>query len=93
MKDIQTTQQEAMCQVHKLEEDFQSRDTHKTMVAYDNFDTATANRDTGKPERGYGSVLPRHKLQHDKRHLNTTHRADYQYHFDWTPKREEVGWL
>ena len=92
MKNIQTTQQEAMCQVHELKEDYQLRDTHKAMVAYDNFDLATANRDTGKPERGYGSVLPRHQLQHDKRHLNTTHKVDYQYPFEWTPKPEEVGY-
>lgn len=88
MKDAQTTQQEAMYQVHKLKEDFQQRDIHKAMVAYDNFDHATVNRETGKPERGYGSVLPRHTLQHDKRHLSTTHRVDYQYPFDWSPKQE-----
>lgn len=91
MKDIQTTQQEAMCQVHELKDDFQQRETHNTMVAYDNFDSATVNRETGKPERGYGSVLPRHKLPHGTRHLNTTHRVDYQYPFDWTPKNTEVG--
>lgn len=90
MRDIQTTQQEGMCQVHELKEAFQLRETHKSMVGYDNFDLATTNRETGKPERGYGSVLPRHKLQHDKRHLDTTHRIDYQYPFDWSPK-QEVG--
>ena len=91
MKDIQTTQQEAMCQVHELKEDYQLRETHKAMVAYDNFEHATANRETGKPERGYGSVLPRYQLQFGKRHLDTTHRVDYQYPFDWTPKPEEVA--
>lgn len=79
-----------MCQVHELKEDYQLRETHKPMVAYDNFDHATANRETGKPERGYGSVLPRYQLQFGKRHLNTTHRVDFQYPFDWTPKPEEV---
>ena len=79
-----------MCQVHELKEDYQPRETHKAMVAYDNFEHATANRETGKPERGYGSVLPRYQLQVGKRHLNTTHRVDYQYPFDWTPKPEEV---
>ena len=94
MKDIQTTQQEAMCQVHELKDDYQPRDTHKPMVAYDNFENATADRETGKPERGYGSVLPRYQLQFGKRHLDTTHRVDYQYPFDWTPKPEEVPrWL
>ena len=90
MKEIQTTQQEAMCQVHELKEDYQLRETHKPMVAYDNFNHATASRETGKPERGYGSVLPRYQLQYGKRHLDTTHRVDYQYPFDWTPKAEEV---
>ena len=91
MKDIQTTQQEAMCQVHELKEDYQLRETHKAMVAYDNFEHATVNRETGKPERGYGSVLPRYQLQFGKRHLDTTHRVDYQYPFDWSPKPEEVA--
>lgn len=32
------------------------------------------------------AVLPQH------RHLETTHRMDYQYPHDWTPKPEEVCW-
>ena len=92
MKDIQTTQQYAMHQIHDLKEDYQLQETRKPMVDYDNFERATGHRETGKPERGYGSVLPRHQLHFGKRHLDTTHRTGYQYPFDWTPKQEEV-WM
>ena len=63
----ETTTQEAMSEVHKLKKDFETRDTHQTMVAYDNFDQASVRRETGKPERGYGSVLPTHRPEHGMR--------------------------
>ena len=63
----ETTTQEAMSEVHKLKSDFETRDTHKAMVIYDNFYQTSVQRETGKPERGYGSVLPRHRLEHGMR--------------------------
>lgn len=77
-----------MSEVEKLKSDFEARDTHKRMVSESNFCEATRDRDTGKPERGYGSVLPRHQLEYGTRHLNTTHKIDYQYPFQWSPKQE-----
>ena len=77
-----------MSEAHKLKSDFETRHTHKSMVSGSNFSESTKDRETGKPERGYGSVLPRHKLEHGTRHLNTTHRIDYQYPFEWSPKEE-----
>lgn len=79
-----------MSEVHKLKKDFETRDTHKSMVTYDNFDSATTERETGKPQHGYGSILPRHRPEHGMRHLNTTQKIDYQYPFEWTPKPDEV---
>jgi hypothetical protein len=35
-------------------------------------------RDLGTPQRGFGSVLPRHNPEYNKMHLETTHKADYQ---------------
>ena len=63
----ETTTQEAMSEVHKLKKDFETRDTHQTMVVYDNFHQASVKRETGKPERGYGSVLPTHRPEHGMR--------------------------
>ena len=77
-----------MSEVHKLKNDFETRDTHQTMVSENNFHRATSERETGKPERGYNSVLPRHQLEHGMRHLDTTQRIDYQYPFEWSPKQE-----
>ncbi len=77
-----------MSEVERLKSDFESRDIHKRMVSEANFCEATQDRQTGKPDRGYGSVLPRHQLEHGARHLTTTHKIDYQYPFQWSPKQE-----
>lgn len=39
------------------------------------------HRDTGKPQSGYGSVLPHHNEEHNKYHLETTYGTDYHSHF------------
>ena len=43
------------------------------------------HRDTGKPKTGFGAVLPRHNPEHDKRHLETTNRADFKPPYPYTP--------
>ena len=63
----ETTTQEAMNEVHKLKKDVQTRDTVHTMVTYDNFHHCTVKRETGRPEKGYGSVLPTHRPEHGMR--------------------------
>jgi len=35
------------------------------------------HRDTGKPEKGYGSVLPHHHPDHDAFRSKTTYNHDY----------------
>ena len=42
-------------------------------------------RDTGRPKRGYGAVLPRHNPDYNKAHYETTHLADYKAPFEFTP--------
>lgn len=91
LKDVLTTQQEAMNEVNKLKSDFETRYTQKSMVSVKNFERATSERKTGKPERGYNSILPRHQLKHGETpELETTHKIDFQYPFEWSPK-QEVG--
>ena len=35
--------------------------------------------------KGYGAVLPEHHPDHNKAHLETTHRSDYKPPFPYTP--------
>ena len=42
------------------------------------------HRDTGAPPKGFGAVLPRHHADHNKVHLETTHRADYKVPHPYT---------
>ncbi len=86
MKDVLTTQQDSLSEVERLKSDYERREIHQRMVSEGNFRQATKERETGKPERGYGSVLPRHQLEHGTHHLITTHAIDYQYPFQWSPK-------
>ena len=86
MKDALTTTHESLKQVGELKDDHKTRETHKTLVTYDNFITVPFERDTGRPERGYGSVLPRHHPDYRKWYMTTCHMTDFQYPFEWTPK-------
>ncbi|XP_071964729.1 cilia- and flagella-associated protein 95-like [Antedon mediterranea] len=83
-----TTTQESMEQVH-LKRDFEEREIRKPMVSVDTYNEADIDRDTGCPKTGFGSVLPRHHAGHDKRHLETTNRADYKPPFPYTPVPEQ----
>lgn len=74
----ETTLQEAMTEGQLLKNDYKEKHTHKTMIAYDNFLSATN-------ERECKDVLPRHQPEYNKRHLNTTQKSDYQYPFEWSP--------
>ncbi|XP_038057809.1 protein C9orf135-like [Patiria miniata] len=83
-----TTTQYSMQQIH-LKKDFEEKETRKPMVTLDTYQVADIDRDTGHPKTGYGAVLPRHHPQHDKRHLETTNRADYKPPFPYTPVPEQ----
>lgn len=86
LKDAHTTTHDVLEEVTKLGPDYETQETHKPMVTYDNFYKIPFDRDTGRPDREYGSVLPRHPLDYRKAHMITTHSVDYKYPFDWTPK-------
>ncbi|XP_033103635.1 protein C9orf135-like [Anneissia japonica] len=73
-----------MEQIH-LKKDFEEQESRKPMVTVDTYQHANIDRDTGCPQRGFGSVLPRHHADHDKRHLETTNRADYKPPFPYSP--------
>jgi hypothetical protein len=84
----ETTTKEALKESQELKEEFQTKTIHKTLIHADNLEEATCERDTEAPKRGYGSVLPRHRDDHLARDLNTTHKMDYKYPFQWTPTEE-----
>lgn len=86
LKGVLSTQHDTMSEVGRLKEDYRTRDAHKQMLTYENFFKIPFERETGRPERGYGSVLPRHPDDYRKMHLITSHSVDYQYRFEWTPK-------
>ena len=91
MKDVRTTQQDVSEEVGRLEPDYRTQEVHKTILTYDNFLDIPFERDTGRPEKGYGSVLPRHPPDHRKSYMVTTHSVDYKYPFEWTPKDFSVS--
>lgn len=72
-----TTSHDQMEQAVKLKSDFETRDTRRQMVDINTFNSVSFKRDTGAPDRGFGSVLPRHPQNHGKRYLDTTYRVDY----------------
>ena len=45
--------------------------------------------DSGTPEHGYGSILPRHTSDHGMRHLDTTHKTDFQWQGEWNTEEEK----
>ena len=85
-----STSHDQMQEAIKLKSEFQPKETRVPMINKDNFDRANLNRDTGCPDRGYGSVLPRHSVNHNKRYLDTTQRVDFQPPYPYTPKTPEI---
>ncbi|XP_031571011.1 protein C9orf135-like [Actinia tenebrosa] len=74
-----TTSHDQMEQSVLLKKDFESRETRRPMMdisTLNDIDFST-KRDTGAPDRGFGSVLPRHNAEHGKRYLDTTYVVDY----------------
>lgn len=83
-----TTYQEHSEQIH-LRKEFEEKDTTKPMLNKDTFTGSELDRDTNTPNRGYGSVLPRHNPDFDKRHLDTTYKTDYVPAYPFTPAPEK----
>lgn len=84
-----TTYQDHAAQV-SLKKDFTEREISKPMVNIHTFAHANLDRDTGKPQRGCGAVLPRHHPEYNKHHLETTHGADYVPPYPYTPAPEKL---
>lgn len=87
MKDAHSTTHDVLEEVGKLKPDHETQEIYKSMVTYDNFSKFSLDRDTGRPARDYGSVLPHHPLDHRKAIMITTHSVDFQYPYEWTPKK------
>nr|CAB3227249.1 uncharacterized protein C9orf135-like [Phallusia mammillata] len=83
-----TTTQSAMQQI-ELKDDFTEQETRKSMVDVGSFAHGDIDRNiSSAPSRGFGSVLPRHHPDHDKLHLETTHKADFTAPYPFTPAPE-----
>ncbi|XP_066274683.1 cilia- and flagella-associated protein 95-like [Branchiostoma lanceolatum] len=83
-----TSTQYQMGQV-KLKKDFEEKVTSKPMGDLATINHLNLERDTGAPTTGFGAVLPRHHSDYGKRHLETTHRADYKAPYPYTPAPEQ----
>ena len=62
----------------KLKKDFEEKTLRWPMVDVVSFLETTEPRNTGAPEHGFGSILPRHPDEHNKRYFNTTYGIDYK---------------
>eukprot|EP00111_Clytia_hemisphaerica_P008573 TCONS_00025046-protein len=72
-----STMHDYMNQIN-LRKDFQERKTKQSMIDMSTFHHAEKTRLAHAPERGFGSILPRHPHDHDKRYLDTTYGVDYR---------------
>ncbi|XP_062506808.1 cilia- and flagella-associated protein 95-like [Corticium candelabrum] len=70
----------------RLKKDFEVREIRKLMIGPHNSHHTRNKRKTDGPERGYGSVMPRHHPDHNKRRSDTTHKIDYKNPWPhWSP--------
>ncbi|KAM9330696.1 cilia- and flagella-associated protein 95 [Gastrophryne carolinensis] len=65
IKDWNTTTQNHLSQI-QTQNDYKVRDVPKKMVNEDNITVLNIKRQTGCPERGFGSALPHHSKDHRK---------------------------
>ncbi|KAJ1206911.1 hypothetical protein NDU88_002304 [Pleurodeles waltl] len=75
-EDWKTTTEEQLSQIC-LKKNYLQRDIPKYLITADNIDSAITQRETCRPERGYGAVLPRHHPDHRKMYLKTTYNDAY----------------
>jgi hypothetical protein len=58
------------------------------MIGPQNVHHTKTNRETGAPERGFGSVVPRHHPDHGKMRLDTTNKVDFKSPWPgWSPSK------
>lgn len=82
-----TTSHDQMKQSVELKKDFETRETRHQMVSMSTFGNVNFKRDTGAPERGFGSVLPQHPPDHNKWYLDTTYEVDYKAPYPYKPPK------
>nr|XP_033780645.1 protein C9orf135 homolog isoform X2 [Geotrypetes seraphini] len=82
--DWTTTTDQQLSQIF-LKKDYEEREIHKSLVNLDNYETTVFERDTGRPERGFGAVLPRHPLDHLKMIFDTTYNSAFVAPFPYIP--------
>ncbi|KAM4708296.1 cilia- and flagella-associated protein 95 [Discoglossus pictus] len=78
-----TTTKEHLSQLN-LKEDYKVQELPKLMVNEDNINTVNFERETGCPERGFGSAMPMHSLDHGAMNLETTYGIDYIFPYQCT---------
>ncbi|VDI61035.1 Hypothetical predicted protein [Mytilus galloprovincialis] len=71
-----TTYQDHTEQIY-LRDDFEEQETKKAMVTMKTIANTDLDRETETPQKGFGSVLPRHNPDYNKFHLESTHKADF----------------
>ncbi|XP_067928714.1 cilia- and flagella-associated protein 95-like isoform X2 [Watersipora subatra] len=78
------------CDQHKLADDWSEKEYRKGMVNTGTFHHLSLdNRDTGKPEKGFGSTLPHHHSDHDRFRGRTTYIHDFQVPYPYVPAEED----
>ncbi|XP_066472961.1 cilia- and flagella-associated protein 95 [Tiliqua scincoides] len=79
-----TTYQDYMAQPYRLKE-YKELEIRKPLLDEDTFIAAVIGRETGRPETGFGAVLPSHSPDHFTMFLDTTYRIDYVPPYDYDP--------
>ncbi|ESO94907.1 hypothetical protein LOTGIDRAFT_144812 [Lottia gigantea] len=82
-----TTYQEHSEEIFLKKREFEEKKTTKPMITVENVSNLKIDRDIGSPNKGYGSVLPRHDPDHNKYYLESTHRADFTPPYPYQPSQ------
>lgn len=85
--ELPETTYQNFCNQNNLKDEFTEKEFSKSMIT--DSSKATLNRDTGTPDSGYWAVLPKHNPEHNKYHLDTTHKADFKAPYPYTPAQEK----
>ncbi|XP_062828053.1 cilia- and flagella-associated protein 95 isoform X1 [Anolis carolinensis] len=79
-----TTNQDFLSQPYRIKE-YKELEIPTLMLDKDNFEIGVLKRETGRPERGLGAVLPYHSPNRFKMLLDTTYHIDYVPPYDYQP--------
>ena len=73
-----------------LRKDFEEKTLQRPMVDIKTIHETSKPRETGAPAHGFGSILPRHHVDHNKRYLGTTYGIDYKDIYPYKEKKIEA---